>query len=181
MTTKLRGKARNAEWALMYRLYGHGPDRRQKAELVEAASATVGYHFGVARRIDPGLQAEHDAAVVRKPSRVTRQMARPGPNSPPRSEAEWAPEWVQAEPREHGNSQKTVNELSRLRPAAQSCLIPRGRSLGHVVGPSTGAGCSAMQPAPAELPPAHSACAASWWTRPFPGDVPGRLGGRMVP
>lgn len=70
MTTKIRSKAPNAEWVLMYR---HGLGRRQIAELVEAASATVGYHLGVARRIDPGLQAEHEAAAAGRHSRVTTQ------------------------------------------------------------------------------------------------------------
>lgn len=70
MTTTMRRKAPNAEWVLMYR---HGLGRRQIAELAKVASATVGYHLGVARRLDPSLKTEHDAATGRKPSKVTSQ------------------------------------------------------------------------------------------------------------
>lgn len=70
MTSNIRRKAPNAEWVLMYR---RGLGRRQIAELVKAAPATVGYHLCVARKLNPGLQAEHEAATVRKPSKVTAQ------------------------------------------------------------------------------------------------------------
>jgi hypothetical protein len=52
-------------------MYRRGLGRRQIAELVKAAPATVGYHLGIARKADPGLQAEHQAAAGRKPSKVT--------------------------------------------------------------------------------------------------------------
>jgi hypothetical protein len=70
VTTKIRCKAPNAEWVLMY---PRGLGRRQITELVTAASATVGYHLGVARKLDPGLQAEHEAAAGKKPSKVAVQ------------------------------------------------------------------------------------------------------------
>lgn len=68
MATKTRNSAPNPEWVLMYR---RGLERRQIAELVKAAPATVAYHLAVARTIDPGLQAEHEAASRTKPSQVT--------------------------------------------------------------------------------------------------------------
>ncbi|WP_395405057.1 helicase associated domain-containing protein [Arthrobacter sp. UC242_113] len=54
-------------------MYRRGLGRRQIAELVKAAPATVGYHLGIARKADPGLQAEHQEAAGRKPSKVTVQ------------------------------------------------------------------------------------------------------------
>lgn len=68
MTPSPRRNAPNAEWVLMYR---RGLGRRQIAQLVKAASGTVGYHLGVARNLDPSLQAEHEAAAGTKPSKVT--------------------------------------------------------------------------------------------------------------
>lgn len=52
--------APDPEWVLMYRL---GLGRNRIAALVRAAPATVGYHLGVARRQDPGLEAAHQAAA----------------------------------------------------------------------------------------------------------------------
>jgi hypothetical protein len=48
-----------------------GLSRGQIANLTDAAPATVGYHLGLARTQDPGLQNEHETAA-RKPS-VTGQ------------------------------------------------------------------------------------------------------------
>lgn len=70
MTTKRWGKAPNQEWVLMYRA---GLGRRQIADLSRTSPATVGYHLGIARRLDPGLQAEHEAAARTKPAKVTLQ------------------------------------------------------------------------------------------------------------
>jgi hypothetical protein len=51
-------------------MYRRGLTRGQIAELTGAAPATVGYHLGLVRRLEPGLQSEHDA-VSRKPARLT--------------------------------------------------------------------------------------------------------------
>lgn len=48
-------------------MYRKGLGRGQIADLTGAAPATVGYHLGLARTLDPGLQIEHDAAA-RKPA-----------------------------------------------------------------------------------------------------------------
>jgi hypothetical protein len=48
--------------------------RGQIADLTRAAPATVGYHLGLARTQDPGLQREHEA-VSRKPVRLTAHGA----------------------------------------------------------------------------------------------------------
>ncbi|KUM39312.1 hypothetical protein AR539_01425 [Arthrobacter sp. EPSL27] len=53
-------RAPDAEWVLMYRL---GLSRKRIAELVRAEPAAVGYHLVIARRQDPGLEAEHRAAA----------------------------------------------------------------------------------------------------------------------
>jgi hypothetical protein len=68
VTATPRRSAPHQEWVLMYR---RGLSRGKIAELTGAAPATVGYHLGLARTQDPGLQNEHDAAV-RKP-KVTGQ------------------------------------------------------------------------------------------------------------
>jgi hypothetical protein len=52
-------------------MYRMGLSRGQIADLTGAAPATVGYHLGLARMQDPGLQHEHETAA-RKPS-VTGQ------------------------------------------------------------------------------------------------------------
>ena len=63
MDRRLR-RAPDAEWVLMYRL---GLSRQRIAELVRAEPATVGYHLVIARRQDPGLEAEHLAAAGAAP------------------------------------------------------------------------------------------------------------------
>lgn len=52
-------------------MYRKGLSRGRIADLTGAAPATVGYHLGLARTLDPELQHEHDAAA-RKPA-VTGQ------------------------------------------------------------------------------------------------------------
>ena len=59
MDSRLR-RAPDAEWVLMYRL---GPSRQRIAALVRAGPSTVGYHLVIARRQDPGLEAEHQVAA----------------------------------------------------------------------------------------------------------------------
>jgi hypothetical protein len=59
MDRRLR-RAPDAEWVLMYRL---GLSRQRIAALVRAEPATVGYHLVIARRQDPELEAEHQAAA----------------------------------------------------------------------------------------------------------------------
>ncbi|MGO4122669.1 helicase associated domain-containing protein [Arthrobacter sp. YAF16] len=56
---RLLRRAPDAEWVLMYRL---GLSRKRIAALVCAEPNTVGYHLAIARRQDPGLEAEHQAA-----------------------------------------------------------------------------------------------------------------------
>jgi hypothetical protein len=55
MDRRLR-RAPDAEWVLMYRL---GLSRQRIAALVSVPPAAVGYHLVIARRQDPGLEAEH--------------------------------------------------------------------------------------------------------------------------
>lgn len=55
-------------------MYRRGLTRGQIASLARAAPATVGYHLGLARTMDPGLQREHEAAS-RKPVRLTAHGA----------------------------------------------------------------------------------------------------------
>jgi hypothetical protein len=55
------GALRTGEWVLMYRL---GLGRARIAALVRVPpAAAVGYHLVIARRQDPGLEAEHQAAA----------------------------------------------------------------------------------------------------------------------
>lgn len=68
MTGTPRRSAPYPERVLMYR---KGLSRGQIADLTGAAAATVGYHLGLARTQDLGLQSEHETAV-RKPA-VTGQ------------------------------------------------------------------------------------------------------------
>lgn len=68
MTTKRRGRAPNPEWVLMYR---KGLTGDRIANLVDAAKSTVGYHLRIARTLDPGLKAEHEAALETKPTHFT--------------------------------------------------------------------------------------------------------------
>src|SRR5688572_21701493 len=64
VTCTPRRSAPYQEWVLMYR---KGLSRGQIADLTGAAPATVGYHLGLARTQDPGLQSEHETAA-RKPA-----------------------------------------------------------------------------------------------------------------
>ena len=64
MDKRLR-RAPDAEWVLMYRL---GLSRKRIAALVRAEPATVGYHLAIARRQDPGLEADHQAAAGTEPA-----------------------------------------------------------------------------------------------------------------
>lgn len=52
-------------------MYRRGLGRGQIAEQSGALARTVGYHLSVARKLQPGLEAEHHAAAARKPRRVT--------------------------------------------------------------------------------------------------------------
>ncbi|SDL40128.1 helicase associated domain-containing protein [Arthrobacter sp. ok362] len=61
---RLLRRAPDAEWVLMYRL---GLSRQRIAALVRAEPAAVGYHLAIARRQDPGLEAEHQAASAAAP------------------------------------------------------------------------------------------------------------------
>jgi hypothetical protein len=63
MDRRLR-RAPDAEWVLMYRL---GLSRQRIAALVHVQPAAVGYHLVIARRQDPGLEAEHQAAAGADP------------------------------------------------------------------------------------------------------------------
>ncbi|KQN88963.1 helicase-associated protein [Arthrobacter sp. Leaf69] len=72
MDSKLR-RAPDAEWVLMFRL---GLSRKRIAELVGAEPATVGYHLVIARRQDPGLEAEHLASARTKSRRSPVDLAR---------------------------------------------------------------------------------------------------------
>jgi len=63
MDRRLR-RAPDAEWVLMYRL---GLSRARIAALVRAEPATVEYHLVIARRQDPELEAEHQAAAGAAP------------------------------------------------------------------------------------------------------------------
>lgn len=70
MTSRRWGAAPEPEWVLMYR---NGLGRGQIAEQSGAPTRTVGYHLAVARKLQPGLQAEHHEAARRKQRRVTRK------------------------------------------------------------------------------------------------------------
>ncbi|QDG87062.1 helicase associated domain-containing protein [Pseudarthrobacter sp. NIBRBAC000502770] len=74
MDRRLR-RAPDAEWVLMYRL---GLSRQRIADLVRVPPAAVGYHLAIARRQDPGLEAEHQAAAGAGPvpSRSPTDLAR---------------------------------------------------------------------------------------------------------
>ena len=86
MDRRLR-RAPDAEWVLMYRL---GLSRKRIADLVRVHPAAVGYHLVIARRQDPGLEAEHQAAAGAEP-------AGPSPTDLARMEEVIA--WVSAEGR----------------------------------------------------------------------------------
>lgn len=54
-------------------MYRRGLGRGAIADLTGAPLRTVGYHLSVARKLQPGLLAEHDKAASRKPRRVSSQ------------------------------------------------------------------------------------------------------------
>jgi hypothetical protein len=87
MDRRLR-RAPDAEWVLMYRL---GLSRKRIAELVRVHPAVIGYHLVIARRQDPGLEAEHHAAAGAAP------VPYPSPTDLARMEEVIA--WVSAEGR----------------------------------------------------------------------------------
>lgn len=70
MATKRWNAAPEPEWVLMYR---RGLGRGKIAELTGAPLRTVGYHLTVARKLQPGLQAEHEEAARTKPRQVSGQ------------------------------------------------------------------------------------------------------------
>ena len=72
MDRRLR-RAPDAEWVLMYRL---GLSRQRIAALVHAEPDTVGYHLAIARRQDPGLEADHQAAAAAVPYPSAKDLAR---------------------------------------------------------------------------------------------------------
>ncbi|MDQ1058451.1 hypothetical protein QFZ23_002352 [Arthrobacter globiformis] len=54
-------------------MYRKGLSRDQIARLVRAARSTVGYHLKIARKLEPGLEAEHAATAGTKPAPATPQ------------------------------------------------------------------------------------------------------------
>ncbi|MET1156222.1 hypothetical protein [Arthrobacter sp.] len=60
-----RLRAPDAEWVLMYRL---GLSRARTAAVVRVPPASIGYHLAIARRRDPGLEAERQAAAGTAPA-----------------------------------------------------------------------------------------------------------------
>ena len=122
MDRRLR-RAPDAEWVLMYRL---GLSRKRIAELVRAEPAAVGYHLVIARRQDPGLEADHRAAAG----------AAPVPHPSPADLARMAEviTWVLAEGRLPEDRAGDRDERSmarwvsaRRREAAQGTLDPAYR------------------------------------------------------
>ncbi len=73
MDRRLLRRAPDAEWVLVYRL---GLSRQRIAALVRAEPAAVGYHLAIARRQDPGLEAEHRAAAAPIPYPSPTDVAR---------------------------------------------------------------------------------------------------------
>ena len=122
MDRRLR-RAPDAEWVLMYRL---GLNRQRIAALVHAEPATVGYHLVIARRQDPGLEAEHQAAADAAP------IPYPSPKDVARMEEVIA--WVSAEGRQPVGRSADRGERSmarwlsgRRREAAEGTLDPAYR------------------------------------------------------
>lgn len=70
MAIKRWDAAPEPEWVMMYQ---RGLSRGKIAELSGAPLRTVGYHLTVARKLQPGLLAEHEEAAGRTPLRVTAQ------------------------------------------------------------------------------------------------------------
>ena len=119
MDRRLR-RAPDAEWVLMYRL---GLSRQRIAALVRAEPATVGYHLAIARRQDPGLEAEHQATAGAAP------IPYPSPKDLARMEQVIA--WVSAEGRQPVGRSADRGERSmarwmsaRRREAAKGALAP---------------------------------------------------------
>ena len=119
MDRRLR-RAPDAEWVLMYRL---GLSRQRIAALVRAEPAAVGYHLVIARRQDPGLEAEHQAAAGAAP------VPYPSPTDLARMEEVIA--WVSAEGRLPDDRSGDRGERSmarwlseRRREAAEGTLDP---------------------------------------------------------
>jgi hypothetical protein len=113
-------RAPDAEWVLMYRL---GLSRQRIAALVRAEPASVGYHLVIARRQDPGLEAEHQAAAGAAP------VPYPSPTDLARMEEVIA--WISAEGRlpegrsGHRGERSMARWLSaRRREAAEGTLDP---------------------------------------------------------
>ncbi|WP_079550091.1 helicase associated domain-containing protein [Arthrobacter sp. 49Tsu3.1M3] len=130
MDRRLR-RAPDAEWVLMYRL---GLSRQRIAALVRVPAAAVGYHLAIARRQDPGLEAEHQAAADATP------IPYPSPTDLARMEVVIA--WVKAEgrlPRDR-SGQRSERSMARWlsvrrREAAVGTLDPAYRNgLTHVPG-----------------------------------------------
>lgn len=128
MDRRLR-RAPDAEWVLMYRL---GLSRKRIAELVRVHPAVVGYHLVIARRQDPGLEAEHHATAA----------AKPGPSPTDLARMEEFIIWVSAEGRLPNGHAPDRDERSmarwlsgRRREAAEGTLDPAyGRGLARVPG-----------------------------------------------
>jgi hypothetical protein len=104
----------------MYRL---GLCRKRIAELVRVHPAVIGYHLVIARRQDPGLEAEHHAAAGAAP------VPYPSPTDLARMEEVIA--WVSAEgrlPREHSDHKEERSLArwfsARRREAAEGTLDP---------------------------------------------------------
>jgi hypothetical protein len=120
MDRRLR-RAPDAEWVLMYRL---GLSRKRIAALVRVPPAVVGYHLAIARRRDPGLDAEYQAAAG--------TSSTPSPSNIARMEAVIA--WISAEGRlprdrsEHKDERSMARWLSdRRREANDGTLDPAFR------------------------------------------------------
>ncbi len=80
MDRRLR-RAPDSEWVLMYR---SGLSRAGIAALVGVPPAAIGYHLAIARRQDPGLEAEHRAAAgaAPAPGPSPAELARTEPSAP---------------------------------------------------------------------------------------------------
>ncbi|WP_353918963.1 hypothetical protein [Arthrobacter sp.] len=113
-------RAPDAEWVLMYRL---GLSRQRIAALVRVPPAAVGYHLVIARRQDPGLEAEHQAAAgaVPVPCPLPKDLAR----------MEQVIAWISAEGRFPEGRSDDLGERSmarwlsgRRREAAEGTLDP---------------------------------------------------------
>jgi hypothetical protein len=122
MDRRLR-RAPDAEWVLMYRL---GLSRQRIAALVRAEPAAIGYHLAIARRQDPGLEAEHLAAAGAVPV--------PYPSRKNLARMEKVRAWVSAEGRLPDGRSDDRGERSmarwlsgRRREAAEGALDPAYR------------------------------------------------------